>query len=94
MHQYQNEHFVYFHSNPQRDLLLLYCLFVNHWYNFLCGTEKYAAALVLAVDGTVGQLSDLSNNIIGVSYNVSGTKATAPDGTVYWVFAAQVKLAA
>lgn len=56
--------------------------------------EKYAAALVLAVDGTVGQLSDLSNNIIGVSYNVSGTKATAPDGTVYWVFAAQVKLAA
>lgn len=56
--------------------------------------EKYAAAMVLAVDGTVGKVSDLTENRIGMSYNVSGTKATAPDGTVYWIFAAQVRVSA
>lgn len=55
--------------------------------------EKYAATMVLAVDGTVGVLSDVTENRIRTTYNVSGTKATAPDGTVYWVFAAQVKIA-
>lgn len=55
--------------------------------------EKYAATLVLAVDGTLGLLSDVTENRIRITYNVSGTKATAPDGTVYWVFAAQVKMA-
>lgn len=55
--------------------------------------EKYAATLVLAVDGTLGLLSDITDNHIRMTYNVSGTKATAPDGTVYWVFAAQIKMA-
>ena len=28
-----------------------------------------------------------------MTYNVAGSKATAPDGTVYWVFAAQIQIA-
>ena len=55
--------------------------------------EKYAATLVLAADNSIGRLSDLSENRIRVTYNVAGSKATAPDGTVYWVFAAQIQIA-
>ena len=52
--------------------------------------EEFAAALVLGVDGTVGQLDELSNGLIRFTYNVSGSKAKTEDGTVYWVFGAQV----
>ena len=55
--------------------------------------EKYAATLVLAADNSIGRLSDLSENRIRMTYNVAGSKATAPDGTVYWVFAAQIQIA-
>ncbi len=55
--------------------------------------EKYAATLVLAVDGVVGKLGDLTNGAIRTSYSVSGTKAKTADGTVYWVFAAQITIA-
>ena len=55
--------------------------------------EKYAATLLLAVDGTVGTLSEKVNSKAHVSYSVAGRKATAPDGTEYWVFAAQIHIA-
>lgn len=54
--------------------------------------EKYAATLVLAVDGTVGQISEATNSLIGVNYNVSGYKVQDPNGNYYWVFAAQVTI--
>lgn len=55
--------------------------------------EKYAATLVLAVDGTVGQISEATNSRVNVSYNVSGYKVQTQDGTYYWVFAAQITIA-
>ena len=55
--------------------------------------EKYAASLVLAVDNVVGKLTDLTNGAIRTTYSVSGTKAKTADGTVYWVFAAQITIA-
>lgn len=55
--------------------------------------EKYAATLILATDNSIGWLSDVSENRIRMTYNVAGSKATAPDGTVYWIFAAQIQIA-
>ena len=55
--------------------------------------EKYAAALILGVDGTVGMLSEATNDIVGVSYNVCGYEVEDPNGVEYWVFAAQITLA-
>lgn len=54
--------------------------------------EKYAATLVLAVDGTVGQISEVTNSRVGVSYNVSGYKVQDQSGDYYWVFAAQITI--
>lgn len=51
--------------------------------------EKFAAAQVLIVDGSVGQLQDLTNDAISFSYNVSAKKAKTSDET-YWVIAAQI----
>lgn len=51
--------------------------------------EKFAAAQVLIVDGSVGQLQDLTNDAISFSYNVSAKKAKIGDET-YWVIAAQI----
>ena len=51
--------------------------------------EKFAAAQVLIVDGSVGQLQDLTNDAISFSYNVSAKKAKTGDET-YWVIAAQI----
>lgn len=56
--------------------------------------EKFGAALVLALDGTVGQVSEVTNNIVGVEYSISGAKATTPDGVSYWVFATQIRMGA
>lgn len=55
--------------------------------------EKYAAALVLAVDGTVGQFSENENSRVNVSYNVSGYKVKDQNDKYYWIFAAQVTIA-
>ncbi len=52
--------------------------------------EKFAAAQILLVDGTIGQLDEASNGIIRFTYNVSGCKAKTENGTTYWIFAAQV----
>ena len=40
--------------------------------------EKFAATVVLAVDGAVGQISSATNNMVGVSYNVAGHKVRTP----------------
>ena len=55
--------------------------------------EKFAAALLLGVDGTVGMISDATNDIVGVSYNVCGYEVEDPNGNDYWVFAAQITIA-
>ena len=54
--------------------------------------EKYAATLLLAVDGTIGTLTEKVNSKANVSDSVAGRKAQAPDGTEYWVFAAQIHI--
>lgn len=54
--------------------------------------EKFAAAMVLVADGMVSRVSDVTNNWIRFTYNVSATKAKTPDGVVYWVFATQVNV--
>ena len=51
--------------------------------------ESFAAAQVLIVDGSVGQLQDLTNDAIRFSYNVSAKKARIENET-YWVIAAQI----
>ena len=51
--------------------------------------ESFAAAQVLIVDGSVGQLQDLTNDAIRFSYNVSAKKARTENET-YWVIAAQI----
>ena len=53
--------------------------------------EKFAAAMVLGADNSVGRLSDFSENRIRTTYSVAGSKATTKDGTVYWVFAIQIQ---
>lgn len=55
--------------------------------------EKFAAAMVLGADDKVGYLTDLSENRIRATYNVAGSKAKAPDGTIYWIFAMQIQVA-
>lgn len=55
--------------------------------------ERYGATLVLSADSGVGWLSDVSENKIRTTYSVAGSKATTADGTVYWVFAAQIQIA-
>ena len=52
--------------------------------------EKYAATLVLSVDGTVGLVSDVTNSRVGLTYNVSGYEVEDPNGVNYWIFAAQI----
>ena len=53
--------------------------------------EKFAAALALSLDGTVGTLvSGLTNSYAHLRYDVAGYKVSDPNGTDYWVFAAQV----
>ena len=51
--------------------------------------EKFAAAQVLIVDGSVGQVADWTNDLVRFEYNVSAKKARTDNGT-YWVIAAQV----
>ena len=55
--------------------------------------EKFAATVVLAVDGTVGQISSATNNMVGVSYNVAGHKVRTPDDAEYWIVVAQITVA-
>ena len=55
--------------------------------------EKFAAALLLGVDGTVGMISDATNDIVNVGYNVCGYEVEDPNGNDYWVFAAQITIA-
>ena len=55
--------------------------------------EKFAAALLLGVDGTVGMISDAANDIVNVGYNVCGYEVEDPNGNDYWVFAAQITIA-
>ena len=54
--------------------------------------EKFAAALLLGVDGTIGMLSDVTNDAVGVHYNVCGYEVADPNGNDYWVFAAQITI--
>lgn len=55
--------------------------------------EKFAAALALSLDGTVGTLvSGLTNNYANIQYDVSGYKVEDPNGVDYWVFAAQITI--
>lgn len=54
--------------------------------------EKVSAAMILKIDGMIGTLSDMSNNLVRFTYNASATKAKTQDGTVYWVFATQVNV--
>ena len=51
--------------------------------------ESFAAAQILIVDGSVGQLQDLTNDAVRFSYNASAKKAKTENGT-YWVIAAQI----
>ncbi len=55
--------------------------------------EKFAAAMVLGADNSLGWLSDVSENRVRTTYSVAGSKAKTADGTVYWVFAMQVQIA-
>ena len=51
----------------------------------------FPAALALSLDGTVGTLvSGLTNSYAHLRYDVAGYKVADPNGTDYWVFAAQV----
>lgn len=54
--------------------------------------EKFAAAMVLVEESKNGWISSATNNVIRFTYNVSASKAKTSDGTVYWVFAAQVNV--
>lgn len=55
--------------------------------------EKFAAAMVLGADNSLGWLSDVSENRVRTTYSVAGSKAKTEDGIVYWVFAMQVQIA-
>ena len=54
--------------------------------------EKFAAAMVLVEESKNGWISSATNNVVRFTYNVSASKAKTSDGTVYWVFAAQVNV--
>ena len=54
--------------------------------------EKFAAAMVLAEDSKNNLVATATNNLVRFTYNVSASKAKTSDGTVYWVFAAQVNV--
>lgn len=54
--------------------------------------EKFAAAMVLVEESKNGRISSATNNLVRFTYNVSASKAKTSDGTVYWVFAAQVNV--
>ena len=54
--------------------------------------EKFAAAMVLVEDSKNNWVATATNNLVRFTYNVSASKAKTSDGTVYWVFAAQVNV--
>ncbi len=54
--------------------------------------EKFAAAMILAADGSIGQMSSLTNDVVRFTYNVSASKAKTEDDTTYWIFGLQVTM--